>query len=744
MKPALTRPGTLLGFLLLLLAALLVASAAGLLIIPSPNTIAPWTRHSLFFVFCGLLLLKVFVEPASVQQEKRCSGFDFLADGKLADLCWALLFLAIPLLCVYFLSLSAFPVFDDFAFLQVSTDIVEIPQVFFHYLVPRRGAVWYRPLLVVSFLFNYLVWGTNYVGWRLTSLIVHLANSWMVYRLAAHLTRRRQLGLLAGFLFAVHPLHPEAVTWIGGRPDVLAAFFYLGAFLAFIRFLQTRSKAWAGWSLLSYTFALMSKEVAITLPSVLLAYTMIWKKSDDERIETRGFGLIGLHALVMVAYLVFRIVTIGDIGGYREGTGAPSVFRPKPAIALFAFIVTPTLSFLFPFNRSIPIVGFLQPVIAFILAVPLVLLIVRSHVLRRQSVAFCLAFLLLSVLPMYHLLYISPELINSRYLYFPTVPLAIIAAELFLGGVGHLSQWKRNALEVSAMGMGAAFCLLTLLNNAHWKKLGEVAAKLPAALHALHPQLVPGTRLYIYGAPVRWHEYIVYGPYLNEAIRLFYGHRDFKVHDTAWEAWYAHDSFSGLPDLRRLDLGEKDLIFSYDRESRNLRDLSTQVKELVNRPSMRKDVVWNRRKGNDAGQGQGSEVELGVEGSQIPPGANDDFLVNLPTGWTPSSEDVFEIRMKADPLGRDATGATIYAEVAWRKADGQFGEPSAAVFPVIVDGRGQTYSAPIGRYIPWLLTARVAQMRFRLIPSPARMEIESIRLGGTVARGSNLAGRPNH
>jgi 4-amino-4-deoxy-L-arabinose transferase-like glycosyltransferase len=119
----------------------------------------------------------------------------------------------------------------------------------------------------------------------------------MVYRLVAHITREGWVAFLAGFIFSVHPIHPEAVAYISGRHDPLAAFFYLTAFLSFILFCKGHSRVYGVLSILCYTLALMSKEVAITLPLVLVVYTLLIIKSRDEYIRARGFGLIILHPL---------------------------------------------------------------------------------------------------------------------------------------------------------------------------------------------------------------------------------------------------------------------------------------------------------------------------------------------------------------------------------------------------------------------------------------------------------------
>jgi hypothetical protein len=721
----------LLSVLLTLLTGLIIISATGKLSTSWPGLggIAPELRDSILLsIFFGLLSLKVWIGPHPSRQPTPSFKLEPKWRTSLAGSYWIGLSLALVLLYIYFRTLNVFLLYDDLYYLKIITDIGENPSLFFRYFDRPVEGIWYRPLLVVTYLHDYLLWGTNYVGWRITSLGLHLANAWMVYRLTSHITREEWVGLLAGFIFAIHPIHPESVAYLSGRHDPLAAFFYLASFLAFILYCQSRSRAYGVLSILCFIFALMSKEVATTLPLVLVAYTLILTNSGDERIRTRGFGLIAVHALTLVLYMVFRIVSVGDIGGYRDATGTPLVFRPDPLIALFSFIITPVRHFLFPFNQSVPYVRLMRPGLAAVFGVSLLLLSRRAHLLRRRSTLFGLIFLCLSVLPTYHLLYISPQLNNSRYLYLPTIPLSMMAAEFLMTGIEHLKRWKRNILVTSIIAGCAALCLLTLLNNTYWRRLGTVASNLPASLHMMYPQLKPGVRLYIYGAPVTWNNQVLYGPSLDEAIRLFYGHRDFKVYDAAWEASYSKDSFRGLPNPDSLYPGERDLIFWYEQESRQLEDLSTKLREVLSHRPGQQEMQWVFRKGNADQPERSTDGSPERRDAAILYRGNQPALIDLPTEWVPSAQDVIEICLKSEPPTRNASGEMAYSEISWWAVDAPFNQDRAVRIPTQTDGHWHTYRAPIGWYVPWLLMSKVAHIRFKPLPFPAQHEIGWVRL----------------
>ncbi len=75
---------------------------------------------------------------------------------------------------------------------------------------------------------------------------------------------------LAAAIFALHPVHVESVAWITEQKNTLSAVFYLAAALAYLRFDQTRGRAWYLAALGLFVLALASKIVTVTLPAALL------------------------------------------------------------------------------------------------------------------------------------------------------------------------------------------------------------------------------------------------------------------------------------------------------------------------------------------------------------------------------------------------------------------------------------------------------------------------------------------
>src|SRR5512134_3823248 len=123
--------------------------------------------------------------------------------------------------------------------------------------------------LAYSFhLLDYRLWGANAAGFHFTNLVLHSLATGLVALLALDLTRSARIGLLCGLLFAVHPVHVEAVASFCNRKDILALIssllcLYMG---------RRRSPRAPVVALTCFALALYAKEVAsVALPALLLA-----------------------------------------------------------------------------------------------------------------------------------------------------------------------------------------------------------------------------------------------------------------------------------------------------------------------------------------------------------------------------------------------------------------------------------------------------------------------------------------
>ncbi|MFQ5413377.1 MAG: hypothetical protein ACE5E6_02860 [Phycisphaerae bacterium] len=186
---------------------------------------------------------------------------------------------------------------------------------------PEGALPFYRPIGEMTFAADYAVWGLTPFGYHVTNLALHVLCTWLVWRLARRVLDVDPAALAAATLFALHPVHNEAVVWISGRFDLLVCACMLGAVLAFSRWrrAETGGARWLAASAACFVVGLGCKETALILPAVLVVVAWL-DRGHGARGDgaTDGAGVMG---------------RVGD-GVVRRGGAARSVV----AAAVFATI----------------------------------------------------------------------------------------------------------------------------------------------------------------------------------------------------------------------------------------------------------------------------------------------------------------------------------------------------------------------------------------------------------------------
>jgi hypothetical protein len=202
--------------------------------------------------------------------------------------------------------------------LRIPDDVGQIVSLFLPHPTGKQDVPYFRPVAEISYLFDYALWRDNPFGFHLSVLLGHLLNTALVFFLARGLQRAQciaplrtlnsqlpnfnLLPLLAASLFAVHPVHAEAVAWIAGRNDVFCAVFLLLSVLLYLRFHRTGSGWTYGFSMLSFFLALLTKETAIGLILLFPLYEFLAATGPAEsrmkRMAARWIlplGILGLY-----------------------------------------------------------------------------------------------------------------------------------------------------------------------------------------------------------------------------------------------------------------------------------------------------------------------------------------------------------------------------------------------------------------------------------------------------------------
>ena len=175
---------------------------------------------------------------------------------------------------------------------------------------PSQGGQ-YRPLGTISFAIDWVAGGGDPRWFHLTNVLWHAAAGLLVWFLAIELLAPAA-ALIAALLFAVHPVHVEAVSNVVGRLEPMAAVFVLGALLAH------RKASW--WAPVLFGLALLAKESAITFVGLALAHDLLLAGGWRQALRA-GRGRYAAYGLTTVAYVaVLLIVFQGNSFTYPAPT----------------------------------------------------------------------------------------------------------------------------------------------------------------------------------------------------------------------------------------------------------------------------------------------------------------------------------------------------------------------------------------------------------------------------------------
>lgn len=323
-----------------------------------------------------------------------------------------------------------------------------IPEGFRHFLfLDATASSFYRPIQRLSFVFDYQVYGlARPWGWHLTSVLVHLGAAialfFTVLGLLAAMTKqwsekgRLLMALGVAVVWAIHPLHTSAVTYVAGRADPLAALFgFSGLALGLAgRRANRRAGWWQSGAALCFFLAMLSKESGmIFLPLWLLI--LAWRR------ETRR---------ALVAWGGIAIVLAGVYGGLRftaekvpppPSAPTPAAIRPilaARALAGYAGLVVAPVNLHMERDvstrpletpeatlRHARLLEY-QTLAGVLLGIGLILWM--RHGLRREPlVALCLAAFIVAYLPISNLFSLNAT-IAEHWLYVPSAFLFLAVA----------------------------------------------------------------------------------------------------------------------------------------------------------------------------------------------------------------------------------------------------------------------------------------------------------------------------
>ena len=351
-------------------------------------------------------------------------------------------------------------------------------------VMPEELGNYYRPFFLLWLRINYALFGNHAGAWHFTTLLAHVLATLLVYLLAFRLGTSRAVALLAALIFGLHPAHIEAVAWISGVTEPLLAILLIASFLAYVQWRLEHARKWELISLALFALALGEKETALILPVLLLLYDGMLERSgagpgseygggslkeEGRRQEWRGVSegcakalrRIWPYFILILLYIPARIHALKGFSHAVTPLGNAQLVFTWPSLIWFwiRHLIWPaglSTFYNFPAVLHPTLRDFVLPAVFDVAAAGALLAAVR----RSRLAAFFAVWLVLPLVPLLNLrVFVANDFAHDRYLYLPSVGLAILVA-LFLekvcGGV-----LRRQGLPVTQLA--TTLCLAALL-----------------------------------------------------------------------------------------------------------------------------------------------------------------------------------------------------------------------------------------------------------------------------------------
>lgn len=350
--------------------------------------------------------------------------------ARLGDFHFALLAAGIAF-ALYLPALGINMLFHDWTHRHISASLASLAAMARLFVVPQADGM-YRPLGFLSLWFDYRIFGPHLWGYHLQSIALHALNAALAGVLAAHLGFRRSQVRLAVLIFALAPVHFEAVIWPAARFDLLAATFALLSLILFLKHWHDAGVVtrWGVLSILCLIAAVLCKEsaysVGLLVPALILTGG-IWNRKPLGQRKAAIF--IGATAVTLGALIAIRFLVYNGIGGYSDMHGQ-SIHTTLSVRSIYSLAVNSIALPVFGINATVP--GAVWPGVMLVCFCVIAVLIAGRRIegkSKRQWTLLLLA--LLSAIPAANVIgWIQPSLLHSRQVYWPSLWIAFFLASI--------------------------------------------------------------------------------------------------------------------------------------------------------------------------------------------------------------------------------------------------------------------------------------------------------------------------
>jgi tetratricopeptide (TPR) repeat protein len=304
----------------------------------------------------------------------------------------------------------------------------------------KSGAGLYRPLVVFAYALQWAIGGGAPLVFHLVNVLLAAAAAVAVFWTLGFMVPTR-VAWLAAALFAVHPVHVEAVANVVGQAELWAALFILGAVGLYLRDRREGVlRRETGLAIVAlFLFGIFTKEHVIVVPALLLAAELLLFRDAPVMLRLRRLRLL-LWPLVIIAaaFLAIRVQVLGAIGGdvphpslLHQGMLQRALIMLNVVPEYGRLMLAPVRLYADYSPRQLEVFNALHPShLAGLLLLASTAALFVLTVRRAPVVAFGIAWFALLIGPVSNVLLATGILLAERTLYLPSAGAMLVAVGL--------------------------------------------------------------------------------------------------------------------------------------------------------------------------------------------------------------------------------------------------------------------------------------------------------------------------
>jgi Tfp pilus assembly protein PilF len=327
---------------------------------------------------------------------------------------------------------------------------------------------YYRPIMTFGYLLAYQIAGLVPFSFHLANILLNAIVVWLAFLIVRRFAGER-VALVAAGLFALHPIHTEAVAWIAAVTDLELAVFYLATFLLYLKLPETKNKS-------CFALALLSKEQAMTLPVLVMFFEHFYR---DDRASTTWKEKLSRYGALWIVAGLYLAVRAAVMGGFAAVVMRPNLSWYETCLSAVALVGAYLGKLIWPARLSPYYVfhasrHFTDAKVLLGLAGLAACAILFAALWKRAHIiSLAMLWFFLPLGPVLNARWMPASVFGERYLYLPSLGFCWLVAwgavQLWNGEVPAIPRLVARAVPALLCVVALVYAVKTVSRNRDWR-----------------------------------------------------------------------------------------------------------------------------------------------------------------------------------------------------------------------------------------------------------------------------------